>query len=321
MRRKDVKVGDWLELSLTTSETYNLYLGLGKRYELYNEIGIPAGQTTFVQVDKTYSNLLSILHDDPSTARMIAKKENYALIKELLKLITQSDSLDALEETLRGLEVGNLEQLSSSLSLEQLERASQEIRANLDNSAEEYWQQSVFGKYHWILSQVFSAPCTIIESKAYVGGKSIGNTGGNVCDFIYQNKLSKNVALIEIKTPCSQILGGTYRATYSLSEEMSGAVNQVLNYRDHLVKSYYQLSDCADNSFNAFSPKCVVVIGKMADLANRGMISAFENYRNSLNGITVITYDELLQKIDDLIAVLKSDSTNEVDSSTEECPF
>lgn len=33
----------------------------------------------------------------------------------------------------------------------------------------------------------------------------------NLCDFIYQNSLSQNVALIEIKTPCTGIIGGQYR--------------------------------------------------------------------------------------------------------------
>lgn len=49
-------------------------------------------------------------------------------------------------------------------------------------------------------------------------------------------KLSQNVALIEIKTPCTEIIGKSYRGTFSFSYELSGAVNQVLNYRDNFTK-------------------------------------------------------------------------------------
>ena len=67
----------------------------------------------------------------------------------------------------------------------------------------------------------------------------MSNRDGNVCDFIYQNELSQNIALIEIKTPCTPIIGNSYRATYSFSSEMSGAINQVLNYKDSLTKELY----------------------------------------------------------------------------------
>lgn len=83
----------------------------------------------------------------------------------------------------------------------------------------------------------FACPCTIFADKAYVGGKGINNSGGNLCDFIYQNSLSQNVALIEIKTPCTELIGNQYRGTYSFSYDLSGAVNQVLNYRDKLTKN------------------------------------------------------------------------------------
>lgn len=196
---------------------------------------------------------------------------------------------------------------------------------NLDNDSEEFWQTNVFKENQWVLAQIFACPCTIFSDKAYVGGKSIDNTGGNLCDFIYQNRLSQNVALIEIKTPCTEIIGSSYRGTYSFSHELSGAVNQVLNYRDNLTKSYYALCHQSASQFEVLSPKCVVIIGKIASMDST-QIDAFENFRNSLNNVQILTFDELHQRIINLIAILSEDSiesqTNqEFEEDCEDLPF
>ena len=190
------------------------------------------------------------------------------------------------------------------------------MRDNLENGDEEFWQSKVFKEYQWVLSQIFACSCTIFADKAYVGGKSIANKRGNVCDFIYQNKLSQNIALIEIKTPCTEIIGSPYRGTYSLSYELSGAVNQVLNYRDKFTKEYYSLCKKGDDNFELLTLKCVVVIGKMATLTTE-QIAAFENYRNSLNNIIIITYDELYERISDLIAILSADNGSDSQNKEE----
>lgn len=177
----------------------------------------------------------------------------------------------------------------------------------------------------WVLAQIFACPCTIFADKAYVGGKGINNSGGNLCDFIYQNSLSQNVALIEIKTPCTELIGNQYRGTYSFSYELSGAINQVLNYRDKLTKEYYSLCHQSSEPFEVLSPKCVVIIGKMASLTP-GQVAAFENFRNSLSNVLILTFDELYQRIVDLIAVL-SESPNqqpgifEPETGNEDLPF
>ena len=307
--RGSVKVGDWMELQLDTSETYALYTGLRQLYELYENMGgIPYGKTTFTRVDSSYREFLSILQNDPSAARMIAQEENYELVKILLRLITQTDSHESLKKSLSELQDNNLQHLTASLNIEKLQRVAALMRDNLDNDSEEFWQTTVFKENQWVLAQVFACPCTIFAEKAYVGGKSINNRGGNLCDFIYQNSLSQNVALIEIKTPCTEIIGNQYRGTFSFSYELSGAVNQVLNYRDNLTKEYYAISHNSNEPFEVLSPKCVVVIGKMASLTST-QIAAFENFRNNMNNVTIITFDELYERINDLIDILAEEET------------
>lgn len=308
--RGSAKNGDWVEIELHSEETYNLFMGLKKLYDLSGCMnGIPFGSARFAQIDSSFSSFLEVIQNDPSAARMIGEPQNFELIKILLQLITQTSSHESLKNSLSSLANENLQALTTSASLERLKRVETLMRENLNNGKEEFWQQTVFNENQWVLAQIFSCPCTIYAQKAFVGGKSLNNKGGNVCDFIYRNKMTQNVALIEIKTPCTEIVGKPYRETYSMSFDMSGAVNQVLNYRDELQKNFNGLTrDLKDgDTVRAFSPKCVVVIGKINTL-NAKQQKAFELYRNSFNNLTIITFDELHQKICDLISVFKEDT-------------
>ena len=315
--RGSAKNGDWVEIELHSEETYNLFMGLKKLYDLSGCMnGIPFGSARFAQIDSSFSSFLEVIQNDPSAARMIGEPQNFELIKILLQLITQTSSHESLKNSLSSLANENLQALTTSASLEGLKRVEALMRENLDNGKEEFWQQKVFNENQWVLAQIFSCPCTIYAQKAFVGGKSLDNKGGNVCDFIYRNKMTQNVALIEIKTPCTEIVGKPYRETYSMSLDMSGAVNQVLNYRDELQKNFSTLTRDLD-TVRAFSPKCVVVIGKISTL-NAKQQKAFELYRSSFNNLTIITFDELHQKICDLMSVFKEDSPRPVDSLMDE---
>lgn len=318
--RGSAKNGDWVEIELHSEETYNLFMGLKKLYDLSGCMnGIPFGSARFAQIDSSFSSFLEVIQNDPSAARMIGEPQNFDLIKILLQLITQTSSHESLKNSLSSLANENLQALTTSASLEGLKRVEALMRENLDNGKEEFWQQKVFNENQWVLAQIFSCPCTIYAQKAFVGGKSLDNKGGNVCDFIYRNKMTQNVALIEIKTPCTEIVGKPYRETYSMSLDMSGAVNQVLNYRDELQKNFSTLTRDLEeaDTVRAFSPKCVVVIGKISTL-NAKQQKAFELYRNSFNNLTIITFDELHQKICDLMSVFKEDSPRPVDSLMDE---
>jgi hypothetical protein len=319
--RQSITVGEMMEISLGTTETYNLYDGLKKLYSLYEEMGdIPFGSATFTRIDSSFKQFQEIIQNDPSAARMIGCPKNFELVKILLQLITQTDSLDSLKSSLKNLAPDNVLRLTNALNIERLERTLLLMEQNIDNSSEEFWQKDVFQDNQWIISQLFSSPCTIFEDKAYMGGKSIGNHGGNVCDFIYQNKLTQNVALIEIKTPCTEIIGSSYRDTFCLSAEMSGAINQVINYRDKLTKEYYVICNNSDSHFEMFNPKCLVLIGRISELTKK-QIATFENYRNSLSNVIVITYDEMIQRIKDLVTVFTGDNSDGEDFEEEALPF
>ncbi len=188
--RGSVKAGDWMEFQLETSETYELYHGLAQLYALYGNMkDIPYGTATYTRVDNAFRQFLSIIQNDPSAARMIGNEENFDLVKTLLRLITQTESLESLKKSLMELQDDNLQHLTTTLNIEKLQRAATLMADNLDNNSEEFWQTTVFKENQWVLAQIFACPCTIFSDKAYVGGKGVDNSGGNLCDFIYQNRL------------------------------------------------------------------------------------------------------------------------------------
>ena len=92
-----------------------------------------------------------------------------------------------------------------------------------------------------------------------------------------------------------------------------------------LTKEYYSLCHQGSEPFEVLSPKCVVIIGKMASLTP-GQVAAFENFRNSLGNVLILTFDELYQRIVDLISVLSESPAQEQNSieqndNADELPF
>lgn len=317
----NVRKGDALKLALSSSETKALYDGLSKLYRAADGMdGIPYGTATYVAVDRTARTLLDLLRKDPSTARMIADEDMLSLVRELLKLLTQGVSKDDLREVLVGLEDNSLQTLSSSFSAERLKRVREEFAANINNGKESYWQ-AFFEKNAWVISQVLCVPCALYESQAYAGGKSLGNKGGNLPDFLFQNRLTKNVAIVEIKTPLTSLLGEPYRSnSYSMSRELSGAIAQVQSYKQTLLNEFNSLYMNSGGGFEVFSPLCVVVLGSTSELSDRAKSGSFENFRGCLSGVVVLTYDELLGKIDDLIDVFSKPDQENIETYGDSSP-
>lgn len=176
---------------------------------------------------------------------------------------------------------------------------------NQDNPSEEFWQ-GLFDQYPFIVSQVLAYPIVVVEDKAYVGGKTIADTGGHIVDFLLAHQLTKNVALLELKTPTTQLLRGTpYRGgAYGPSSDLTGAISQVATQRDSLLRSP-ELLTAHPMELAAFNSHCIVVIGRTTELDNDSRRRSFELYRSHLTGITIITFDELFENIRGLLATVE----------------
>lgn len=172
---------------------------------------------------------------------------------------------------------------------------------------EKRWQ-AFFKKYSWIFSQLFSFPVLIFEDEAYTGGKNLQNRGGKFADFLYKNKLTNNIAFIEIKTHNTKILDSrSYRGNdvYAISSELSGALNQVLDQRENLQHEFYALRAKSKGTFESYNPKCLIIIGSMSQLIDEQKKS-FELIRSNSRDVEIITFDEVLEKIKGIQSLMLS---------------
>ena len=177
----------------------------------------------------------------------------------------------------------------------------------------------------FVLSQIFAYPVIIVKGKAYLGGKGISNSGGNLVDFLAKNDISKNAVLIEIKTPTTQLLNGQYRGNaYSVSTDLSGAVVQVANYKNSLQNEFHNLVDSKDD-LDAFEPRCLVIAGNYSKEIGRSSTKkkSLDLFRSHLKEIEIITYDELFGKVQFLINLLEGESYDYVPSKEDafDVPF
>ena len=170
--------------------------------------------------------------------------------------------------------------------------------------AEEYWQTFIQDRAY-LINLIFPGPVKVHTGKAFLGGKKVDNTGGKLVDFLLENSIGGNAALLEIKRPATKLLRETpYRDDiYAPSTELAGSVAQILNYRDTLTTDKPR-----DLNLDAFMPSCMVLIGNYgSELESSEKRRSFELYRSSLNGVSIVTYDELFDRLKKILDVLRGD--------------
>jgi hypothetical protein len=240
----------------------------------------------------------------------VSQKAGVDVIARLVDWITTAAKVEDVVNVLEKLEVNDLQKLNAAVGLSNLKSVLSIWQDNQENDKEEFWHE-VLAQNSFIFAQLFSFPVILLQDKAYVGGKSINNTGGNIIDFLFINNLTRNVALVEIKTPVTKLLGSKYRGDiYNISNELSGSVIQVNNYKNSLLQDYSNLIDLEEDRFNAFDPKSIVIIGNIrSELTEKRQRKSFELFRMGLKDVQVITYDELFAKVEFLVNLLEGNVT------------
>lgn len=188
-----------------------------------------------------------------------------------------------------------------------LRKVLEEWEANQDRAEEGYWQ-GLLEQYPFVVSQVLAYPVVILRGRAFVGGKTLDNSGGHVVDLALAHRLTKNIALLELKTPVTKLLGRQYRTgVFPPSTALTGAVAQVMAYRDSLLREPELLRRESDRMY-AFVPECIVLIGRTDQLDSDDKRRSFQLYRSQLLGVTVLTFDELFENIRGLLEVIQGSS-------------
>lgn len=169
---------------------------------------------------------------------------------------------------------------------------------NRANDDEGFWQ-ATFRDNAYAVSQLFAVPLVFIREGAYLGGMNVERKSAKLVDYLFSQESSREAVLVEIKTPATRLLGKKYRGTFQPSSELSGGVMQVLDYRRTLTADLGRSFDGTEHHVEAFSPKCVLIIGDSdSDLRDPNKRKAFEMFRANLKDVEVVTYDEVFRKLE-----------------------
>jgi len=265
----DLKSGEGYTLELHSGEVARLIDGVLARKAVYEEHGIVFGKQDFV----SKANL-------PQIVREILEFPNTEL----------AEALDALDED-------DLVSLGRKVDISKLDSLLIEWQRNCNNGSEQFWQR-LLTRNAWVFSQLTGSPVVLLQDKAYVGGKSIANTGGGEVDYLVRNELTDNVSFIEIKTPLTPICAATYRSSgaFALDKEITGGVVQVLGYRDRLEKEFYAARASSGRAFESHNPRCFLIAGAANELDEQQRRN-FELFRNALAGVQVLTFDEVARRL------------------------
>jgi hypothetical protein len=226
-------------------------------------------------------------------------------LADIFSKIADAKNKKAVLGNLKKLSQDDLKNISNLVSATKITAIIQVWDDNRTNFEEDFWQNT-FKNHAWILSQIFACPYLKIGEKTYCGGKEDDYKGGVLGDFQYQNNLTGNIAFIEIKTPKDDILiGKKYRGKegrenviYSMHEELTGGINQILNQKKVYLKNHGEKNGKTLNNI-----KCVLIIGKLP--VEEDQKKSFEYYRSSLRNVEIITYDELFERIKGILNLFK----------------
>jgi hypothetical protein len=301
-----LKSGEGFKLELKSDELLTLMKGLGAYYRLFLQQGIPKGRNTFVKLEASLAKFLALGEAD-LTDFLNSNQEAAAItLLKLIKWLANSPQRDQAASRLAELAPEQLPSLNAILGLTATKNALAHWRRNQANGSEEFWQNAL-SENAFVLSQVFAYPVVVIQSKAYLGGKQITNKGGKVVDFLAAVESTDSVILIEIKTPRTSLLGNRYRSdVFPLSLELSGAISQVLRYRQQLMQDFRNLAATNKRSLLVGEPRCLVVAGNASEQLTDGVLKEnFELMRERVQGVTIVTYDELFRRLEIVTELLE----------------
>jgi hypothetical protein len=291
---KTLKKGESYQLLIKSRELLHLMKSLGPLYRLYwRREGISAGRLELVKLEQRLATLVTLSQPELNALLDANQGDAVKTLNGALKWAASSQSLAAL---LRN-DPDSMLALNATIGAAALQEALSIWEGNQDCHDESFWHDCLQSR-PFLLTQLFHYPVVVIRDKVYVVGKLLDNRHGSVADFLAKTKTTGAAVLIEIKTPCTDLLANQHRQdVYPWSSEISGALSQVLQQRSALARNVAQLREDTDEQLEADMPRCVVLAGNDSrELDSRAKRRSFEGIRENLHGVQVIGFDELFER-------------------------
>lgn len=199
-------------------------------------------------------------------------------------------------------------------------KAQYKIDNNITKLGDESIWQFFFQENSWIfgygLSYIWMTPADE-EGKIEqtISGNSFFEPGKKVDGLLAANSLIKQFAIVEIKTPSTNILEAypSRPAVWRATQEFSGGISQVHKYRHVLKNKVSEYIDLKDEQGNPtgetifiVEPKSFLIIGSITEFMlnnkiNYDKLCSFETIRNELRHPEIMTFDELYKRAECIV--------------------
>jgi hypothetical protein len=196
-----------------------------------------------------------------------------------------------------------------AVEIDSLKRLSDEFKEELANQHPENWWQNYIQARILIMQQGYIRPIQKMNV-------ALGNT--KFPDFAlvtYDNYLD----ILEIKKPDTRILKeDKSRGNYHWDTELSRAIIQVENYLELIANQAAQVRSYVKDSYalelKVVRPRGFILAGNSAEFLSQKQRDDFRLLSHGLKNVTVITYDELLIRLENHIRVLENYQTAKSES-------
>jgi hypothetical protein len=225
----------------------------------------------------------------------------------LMKALSSNEIIDHLSGTELTEELTNA--FRGAVRLKEMREAVSKLRLHLDaGEANEQVYQDWCEKHTWAFGN------------AYVMRDEVRNISiGDRLDLLLPTVISGYRDIVELKRPDHDVLGfdGQHN-NYYFTAEVSKAIGQCHRYLDVLHEVAAQgLIDHPE--IVAYHPRAIIVIGRSGDW-EAGKLKALHGLNCRLNGISVLTYDQLLGQGERLIEMLSSQPSEKETAEDFEIP-
>jgi Domain of unknown function (DUF4263) len=299
-----LRADEAVKLELSSEMTSRLVDGLNAHYVAHSLHGIELGLHEH-EIDLFgVRDLFAFIRGDTAAAQALGTSDGVELVANIISSAARNELLEPLSRSLESLGPEARSHLNAALRLSELRKALNLWEENKENPDEEFWQEELKQR-SWILCQVFSQPMILVRDKVYVGGKDFTNRHGKITDYLFKNTLTKNAAIVEIKTPMTELVQNrAYRQdVFSPGKDIVGGTIQVIDQRDSLMKNYPNLSR-GTPEFEVNMPACILVAGKVSQLSELQKKS-FEFYRSNSRAVELIAFDELFSRVEGLVQLFE----------------
>ncbi|GAA4247348.1 DUF4263 domain-containing protein [Azospirillum formosense] len=196
--------------------------------------------------------------------------------------------------------------LSREIEVVTLEELVEKLKKLIEKKTKENGWQKFFEKNPFVLRLAFGFPVVQMQEQVSVGGGKFNRTGEKISDFALKAAATGNLLLVEIKTAETPLFDNApYRGgVYAPSRDLSGSVNQILDQRLQLQTHLPVLKHCSGiHDVESYAVQGVVIIGRTP--TDRDQKKSLELFRHGLKSVLVITFDEMLAKLEDLVGFLR----------------